>query len=131
MVHSHWSHRAVHAVYTLQASSCSSQYRGAFIAALPIEKLKMTKKVHRAIGNRICSSRRHQHLYVVIKRPHTELFALLAIGSLKLITVRDVAVALKDSQEMDFSKNLRASLFNGDLSNEPTFSQIHLGRQYL
>jgi hypothetical protein len=27
------------------------------------------------------------------------------------------------------SENLRASLFNDDLSNEPTFSQIHLGGQ--
>ncbi len=28
-------------------------------------------------------------------------------------------------------ENLRASLFNDDLSNEPTFSQIHLVGQYL
>jgi hypothetical protein len=31
----------------------------------------------------------------------------------------------------DFYKNLRASLFNDDLSNEPYFGQIHLAGQYL
>ncbi len=31
----------------------------------------------------------------------------------------------------DFSENLRASLFTGDLSNETTISQIHLARKYL
>jgi hypothetical protein len=31
----------------------------------------------------------------------------------------------------DFSKNLRASLFNKYLSNEPNFSWIHLAGQYL
>jgi hypothetical protein len=29
------------------------------------------------------------------------------------------------------SKNLRVSLFNDDLSNEPNFSRIHLAGQYL
>ncbi len=29
----------------------------------------------------------------------------------------------------DFSENLRSSLFNDDLSNEPTFSQFHLALQ--
>ncbi len=31
----------------------------------------------------------------------------------------------------DFSKNLRASLFNKGLSNEPNFGRIHLAGQYL
>jgi hypothetical protein len=31
----------------------------------------------------------------------------------------------------EFSKNLRASLFNEDLSNEPNFGRIHLAGQYL
>jgi hypothetical protein len=31
----------------------------------------------------------------------------------------------------DFSENLCASLFNDDLSNEPTFIWIHLAGQYL
>jgi hypothetical protein len=31
----------------------------------------------------------------------------------------------------DFSKILRASLLNDDLSNEPNFGQIHLAGQYL
>ncbi len=30
-----------------------------------------------------------------------------------------------------FSKNLRASLFNDDLSKEPNFGRIHLAVQYL
>jgi hypothetical protein len=29
-----------------------------------------------------------------------------------------------------FSKNLRAPLFNDDLSNEPNFGRIHLAGQY-
>jgi hypothetical protein len=37
----------------------------------------------------------------------------------------------QDGEREDFSKNLRASLFNVDLSNEPNFSQIHLAGQYL
>ncbi len=35
------------------------------------------------------------------------------------------------SPQMDFSKNLRASLFNDNLSNEPNFGRIHLAGQYL
>ncbi len=30
-----------------------------------------------------------------------------------------------------FPENLRVSLFNDDLSNEPTFGRIHLAGQYL
>jgi hypothetical protein len=37
----------------------------------------------------------------------------------------------QDKGQIDFSENLLASLFNDDLSNEPTSSQIHLVRQYL
>jgi hypothetical protein len=37
----------------------------------------------------------------------------------------------QDEGRTDFSKILRASLFNDDLSNEPNFSQIHLVGQYL
>ncbi len=51
------------------------------------------------------------------------------------ITLRDGAVALKSFHRMGdvriFSKNLRASLFNDDLSNEPNFGRIHLAGQYL
>ncbi len=32
---------------------------------------------------------------------------------------------------MEFSKNLRASLFNDNLSNEPNFGRIHPAGQYL
>jgi hypothetical protein len=38
---------------------------------------------------------------------------------------------LQDGGRTDFSEKLRASLFNDDLKNEPTFSQIHLVGQYL
>ncbi len=45
------------------------------------------------------------------------------------------AVAVKGSHKMDgygdFSENLRASLFNKDLSDEPNFRRIHLAGQYL
>ncbi len=50
------------------------------------------------------------------------------------ITVRDGTVALRGSQRMggrrrtDFSNNLRASLFNDDVSNEPNFGWIHPSR---
>jgi hypothetical protein len=37
----------------------------------------------------------------------------------------------QDWGRIDFSENLRASLFNDDLSNEPNFSQAHLAGQYL
>ncbi len=37
----------------------------------------------------------------------------------------------QDGGRADFSKNLRASLFNKYQSNEPNFSRIHLGGQYL
>ncbi len=30
----------------------------------------------------------------------------------------------------DFSKNLRASLFNDDISNEPNLGRVHLARKY-
>ncbi len=52
-----------------------------------------------------------------------------------LFLVRDGAVAIKGSHTMGdgriISKNLRASLFNDDLSNEPNFLRIHLAGQYL
>jgi hypothetical protein len=37
----------------------------------------------------------------------------------------------QDGERADFSKNLRASLFNKDLSNGPNFGRIHLAGQYL
>jgi hypothetical protein len=37
----------------------------------------------------------------------------------------------QDEGRTDFSENLRTSLFNDNLSNEPTFSQIHVAGQYL
>ncbi len=47
--------------------------------------------------------------------------------------VRDGAVTLKGSHSIGdgriLSKNLRASLFNDDLSNEPCFDRIHLPGQ--
>ncbi len=53
--------------------------------------------------------------------------------------VRDGALTLKGSHGMGvggggaggFSKNLHASLFSDDLSNEPNFGRIHLAGQYL
>jgi hypothetical protein len=49
--------------------------------------------------------------------------------------VRDGAIALKGSHlmgdELIFLKSLRDTSFNKDLSNEPTFGQIHLAGQYL
>jgi hypothetical protein len=46
------------------------------------------------------------------------------------ITVRDGAIALKGSHSMggraDFLKSLCDASFNKDLSNDPTFGQIHL-----
>jgi hypothetical protein len=38
---------------------------------------------------------------------------------------------LQDGGRADFSKNLRASLLNKYLTNEPSFSWIHLAGQYL
>ncbi len=61
--------------------------------------------------------------------------AQLAIRCLIAITVRDSTVLLKGSHRMGdgwiFSKNLRASLFNDDPSNEPNFGRIHLAGQNL
>jgi hypothetical protein len=37
----------------------------------------------------------------------------------------------QDGRGADFSENLRASLFNKDLSNEPNFRRIHLAGQSL
>jgi hypothetical protein len=37
----------------------------------------------------------------------------------------------QDGGRADFSKNLRASIFNKGLSNEPNFGRIHLAGQYL
>ncbi len=37
----------------------------------------------------------------------------------------------QDEWQTDFSKNLRASPFNDDLSIDTTFSQIHLAGQFL
>ncbi len=65
-------------------------------------------------------------------------FALLRnwqLGALFPITLRDSAVTLKGSYRMGdgriFSKNLRASLFNDDLPNEPNFGLIHFVGQHL
>ncbi len=50
-------------------------------------------------------------------------------------TVGDGALTLQGSHRMGdgpfFSKNLQASLFNDNLSNEPNFGRIHLAGQYL
>ncbi len=58
-----------------------------------------------------------------------------AVCALLPITVRDGTVTLEGSQRIEdgqiFPKNLRASLFNDDLSNEPNFGQIHLAGQHL
>ncbi len=37
----------------------------------------------------------------------------------------------QDGGRTNFSENLHASLFNDDLSNKPSFSQIHLADQCL
>jgi hypothetical protein len=37
----------------------------------------------------------------------------------------------QDGGRTNFSENLRASLFNDHLSNEPSFNQIHFADQYL
>ncbi len=42
--------------------------------------------------------------------------------------IRKVLIKVRDA---NLSKNLRASLFNDDLSNEPNFGRIHLAGQYL
>ncbi len=51
------------------------------------------------------------------------------------IPVGDGTVTLKGSHRMVdgriFLENLRASLFNDDLSNEPNFGWIHLVGQYI
>ena len=51
------------------------------------------------------------------------------------IAGQGAAQSLKGSPRMGdgsfFLKNLRALLFNDDLSNEPTFRQIHLAGQFL
>jgi hypothetical protein len=36
----------------------------------------------------------------------------------------------QDSKRADIAENLRASLFNDNLSNDATFNQIHLDGQY-
>ncbi len=83
------------------------------------------KKVYSAIGNwcRIFSARSGQSMYDVKPKAH-----------LMCVLLRN-AVALQGFHRMGdgriFSKNLRASLFNDDLSNEPNFGRIHLSGQYL
>jgi hypothetical protein len=64
---------------------------------------------------------------------HWEPIPNFFIASLPIL-VRGVAVAeyLNGSQYGGRAhENLRASLFNDNLSNEPTFSHIHLAEQYL
>jgi hypothetical protein len=73
------------------------------------------KKLNSAIGKRfrIFSSRLCQSLNDVKEKPQLELCTLTGWGT------------------GGFSKNLRISLFNKYISNEPIFGRIHLAGQYL
>jgi hypothetical protein len=72
---------------------------------------------------------------VVNKRPMPKLCAPLAICFQLANSCTRWRSNFKGSYRVGdgriFLKNLRASLFNDDLSNEITFSQIHLAGQYL
>jgi hypothetical protein len=86
----------------LQASSSKTQYRGVFIAPFPTEKkIQSVFKIRIPIANS-CARWRCK-------------FKGLS----------------QDGGRADFSKNLRASLFNKDLSNKHNFGGIHLAGLYL
>jgi hypothetical protein len=58
--------------------------------------------------------------------------AVCAFGNYILTRISQLLKELsQDGGRTLFSGNLRASLFNDDLSKEPTFSKIHLAKQYL
>ncbi len=91
-------------------------------------KSKLCKQIQ------ISSKCRCQQLYVLDKRPLTDLCAPLAICfQIDNSRVR-CSCNLKGSNSMGdgriFSK-ISSSLFNDDLSNEPYFSRIHFAGQYL
>ena len=120
------------------------QMRGAFIAAFTSGKRLMTIKK---------SLFRHWPLimnffiayFSILVRCKTKgaigaVCALLRnwqLGAELPITVRNGAVTLTGSRSHRmgngriFPKNLLASLFNDDPSNEPNFGQVHLAGQYL
>jgi hypothetical protein len=88
-----------------------------------------------AIDFQIFSSQLCQSFYDVKQKAHLELSAPLAISFL----IANYCMGWRcnyqglsqDEGLADFSKNLRASLFNKYLANDPTFGQIYLAGQYL
>ncbi len=105
-----------HFPMSIRHSLRSSQSSGAFIAPSATEK-----KVPCAIGNRFQICR--QQLYVVDKKPLTDLCAPLAM-SFQIANSRtrwhcNFKGLSQHRGRAEFSKNVRAPLFNDDLLNEP------------
>ncbi len=97
------------------------QFRGAFIAPLPTDKynildLKCSLRHLKPIANLF--ERRCQQLYVVYKRPQTELCAPLAICFQIANGCTRCRCSFQgfsqDGERVDFSENLRVSLFDKD-----------------
>jgi hypothetical protein len=83
-----------------------------------------SKYVHSGIANNC-----------MLKRPQIQLCAPLAIrfriANRCTRWRRNFKGLSQNGGQADCSKNLRASLSNDDLSNEPKFGRIHLAGQYL
>jgi hypothetical protein len=124
VVYSHWSQhccRHHRAVANIPKCSLRLAYREYTFWASLLET--DSKFVHSSVAN------------TANKRPLTELSAPSAIMTLianGCVRWRGISKGLsQDGGRTDFSGNLRDSLCNDDLSNEPTFSQVHLAGQYL
>ncbi len=146
-------------VYWYWSQHCYRHHRPGFIAPLPISRRvhsavanitegaqrcclqRITKfwalNVHCAIGNRFRfgSQRRCQQLFVVDKRPLTDLCVPLAIR-LQTANSRtrqrcNVKGISQHGGLVNLSKNIRASRFYHGLSSDRNFGRIHLAGQYL
>ncbi len=126
-------HRAVANI--AERSLCRCQYCGEFIVPLPTEHNNILGLKCSLRQIQICLSHSCQQLYAVNKRQLKEMCALLAI-CFQIANSRtrwrcNFKGLSQHGGRADFSQNLRASIFNDDLSNEPNFCRIHLGGQYL
>jgi|688.fasta_scaffold453876_1 hypothetical protein len=96
------------------------------MAAFSSEKMNMPTKKR---------SFRHWQLFLNFFIAQLPILALLTIKCLIANYCTrwycNFKVLSQDEGRADFTKNLRASLFNEGLSNEPSFSRIHLDGQHL
>ncbi len=116
----------------------SFQGRRAFIAAFPNENWKMSIKkssLHNGNWFRNFSLCLYQSLYDVKQKAQQELCVPLGIMNLIAKYCRRWHRIFKglsqDGESAHISKSICASLFNKNLSNEPSFGRIHLVGQYL